>query len=181
MKGLVFSEFIEFVEDAYSPEMADNIIDSSNLPSQGAYTTVGTYNHEELLALVAALSNLTDTPIPNLVRTFGKHLFGRLAAGHPGFLKGVDCSFDFLQMIENHIHVEVRKLYPDAELPSFEEERPNPNQLILTYKSQRPFADLALGLIEGCIDHFDERVEITYQELESPEGHAMRFNLVRDF
>lgn len=29
-------------------------------------------------------------------------------------------AFQFLKNIENYIHVEVRKLYPDAELPTFE-------------------------------------------------------------
>ncbi len=176
MKGLVFSEFIEFVEDSFSSDIADEMIDASSLSSLGAYTAVGTYNHGELLALVTTLSRLTDTPIPHLVQTFGRHLFGRLAAGHPDFLKGVDCSFDFLQLIENHIHVEVRKLYPDAELPSFEEARPDPNHLILTYRSQRPFNDLAMGLIEGCVAHFKEQVQITRQELHSSDGYAMQFD-----
>ncbi|MEJ1496099.1 MAG: heme NO-binding domain-containing protein [Candidatus Sedimenticola sp. (ex Thyasira tokunagai)] len=179
MKGLVFSEFIEFVEDRFSPNVADEMIEASNLPSQGAYTAVGTYHHNELLALVTTLSRLTDTPIPDLVQTFGKHLFGCLASGYPGFLEGVDNSFDFLQLIENHIHVEVRKLYPDAELPSFEERRPDPDHLILTYRSQRPFSNLARGLIEGCIDHFNEEVIITCKDLESSDGYAMQFDLIR--
>ncbi|MBA1333177.1 heme transporter CcmB, partial [Candidatus Endoriftia persephone str. Guaymas] len=44
MKGIVFSKFIEFVEERFSPEMADDIIESSDLPSGGAYTSVGTYD-----------------------------------------------------------------------------------------------------------------------------------------
>ena len=35
MKGVVFTEFVEMVEEKFSPEMAELIIESSNLPSQG--------------------------------------------------------------------------------------------------------------------------------------------------
>ncbi|MCX7200840.1 MAG: hypothetical protein NTV17_00650 [Burkholderiales bacterium] len=41
MKGMIFTEFLELVERTYSPEMADDLIDASNLPSGGAYTSVG--------------------------------------------------------------------------------------------------------------------------------------------
>ncbi|MES9906160.1 MAG: heme NO-binding domain-containing protein [Sedimenticola sp.] len=179
MKGLVFTEYVEFVEDIFSADIVDEMIEMAELPSQGAYTAVGTYHHVEMLALVTALSQLTDTPVSHLVQTFGKHLFGRLSAGHPDFLKGIDNSFDFLQLVENHIHVEVRKLYPDAELPQFEDQRPDPDHLILTYSSKRPFGDLAMGLIEGCIDHFSEQVTITRRDIESAEGYVIEFDLVK--
>jgi Haem-NO-binding len=52
MKGVVFTEFIEMVEDRFSPEMADRIIERAKLPSGGAYTTVGTYDHGEMIQLV---------------------------------------------------------------------------------------------------------------------------------
>ena len=32
MKGVVFTEFLEMVEDRFSPEMADRIIEGPNLP-----------------------------------------------------------------------------------------------------------------------------------------------------
>ena len=41
MKGIIFTEFIEMVEDKFGFEVADNIITNSNLPSGGAYTAVG--------------------------------------------------------------------------------------------------------------------------------------------
>ena len=49
MKGIVFSEFIELVEDKFGFEMADDIIEKSNLPSGGAYTLEGRCDHYELL------------------------------------------------------------------------------------------------------------------------------------
>jgi len=61
MKGIVFTEFLEMVEAKFSPEMTDRIITESKVPSGGAYSAVGTYDHEEIVALVQALSRATGS------------------------------------------------------------------------------------------------------------------------
>ena len=177
MKGIVFTEFIEFVEQRFSLDTADEMIEACELQSGGAYTSVGTYDCGEMLSLVSSLGEITSTPVPDLVRGFGQHLFSRLAAAHPEFLADIPDSFSFLKRIENHIHREVRKLYPDAELPRFEWEETAPDLLVLTYHSRRPLADLAEGLIQGCFEHFSERVELGREDLEDSPETVVRFTL----
>lgn len=179
MKGVVFSEFIEMVEDVYGAEMADLIITEADLPSGGAYTSVGTYDHGEMLVLVQKLSQHTGMEASELVRTFGHHLCGRFTRLYSGFFSGVNDSFAFLETIENHVHVEVQKLYPDAELPRFIIDRPDADTLVMTYRSGRPFAALAHGLIRGCIEHFDEHVELAMEDLSAGAGNHARFTLRR--
>ena len=179
MKGVVFTEFLEMVEDRFSPDMADEIIEECELPSGGVYTAVGTYDHEEMLCLVARLAVKTGSTAPELVCGFGEYLFSRFHAVHPQFSQGIDSSFAFLQRIEDYIHVEVRKLYPEAELPSFECGVPGPGSLRLTYRSRRPFAILAEGLIRGCIKHFGEAVDVEVQDLSGGAGTKARFLLTR--
>ena len=58
MKGIVFTEFLEMVEDRFSLDMVDDLIDDCDLPSGGVYTAVGTYSHEEIVALVSAYHNV---------------------------------------------------------------------------------------------------------------------------
>ncbi|MDP2833361.1 MAG: heme NO-binding domain-containing protein [Pseudomonadota bacterium] len=176
MKGMIFTEFMEMVEATWSLDRVDAIIIRSQVPSGGAYTSVGTYPHEEMIALVAALSQETGIAVPDLVRTFGRHLFGRFALGYPRFLQGMTCTFQFLAGIEDVIHAEVRKLYPDAELPTFEVERGD-NSLTLTYFSDHPFADLAHGLIEGCVAHFGEAIEVQREAVTGLAGAQARFTL----
>jgi hypothetical protein len=179
MKGVVFSEFIDMVEAGYSLELADEIIEESDLPSGGAYTAVGTYDHGEMLALIAKLSEKTGTPVAELVEGFGRYLFGRFFALYPSFFEGVDGAFGFLSRIEDYVHSEVQKLYNDVELPTFKTHQPNPNELVMVYQSRRPFADLALGLIKGCIDHYQESIEIQQEDLSSNDRTHVRFQLKR--
>jgi hypothetical protein len=179
MKGIVFTEFLEMVEHKFSADMVDRIIDEADVASGGAYSAVGTYPHGELVALVVKLSEATGVPVPDLVKTFGRHLFGQFVKGYPAFFAGVPSAFAFLERIENHIHVEVRKLYPDAELPTFECTSRGPATLELVYRSSRGFADLAEGLMLGCFDHFGEPTRITREDLSGGNGTAVRFTLVR--
>ena len=183
MKGIVFTELLEMVGEKFGSDMVDDIIEGANLPSGGAYTSVGTYNHEEILSLVSQLSLVSSIEVPILVKTFGQFLFGRLfkrfIAGNPEFLERVKTTYDFLESVENNIHVEVNKLYPDAELPTFDCRRIPPGQFEMVYRSKRPFGDLAEGLILACIQHFDEPITLHRENLEEETGKVVRFVLTK--
>ncbi|WP_306642865.1 heme NO-binding domain-containing protein [Sanyastnella coralliicola] len=178
MKGVVFTEFLEMVEDKFGFDVADKIISNADLPSGGVYTAVGTYEHSEMVQLVTNLSGESGLSIPQLLNAYGNHLFTRFAAGYGQFFTGVTDGFVFLEQIEGYIHVEVRKLYPDAELPSFETKRIDDNTLEMIYTSERRMADFAEGLIEGCATHFNETYDINKENIEE-SGKVVRFTINR--
>ncbi len=177
MKGLIFSGFLEYVESTYSADMVDDIIDSCDLPSGGAYTTVGSYPHQELVSLVAALSELSGVSSSDLLRGFGKYLFESLIVGFPHFTHNAKSTFELLYSVEDYMNQEVRKLYPDAKLPTFEFESFHSDQFVVIYQSKRPFADLAQGMIEGVVNHFGENISIERELGPNEEKTAVRFLL----
>lgn len=179
MKGIVFTEFLEMVEETFSPDIAEAIIEESNLASGGAYTSVATYDHAEMVAMVIKLAEKTNTPVPTLLTAFGQYLLGRFNELYPAFFEGITSTYDFLNTIENHVHVEVKKLYSDAELPTFKTEATGNGGMTMTYKSMRPFADLAEGLILGSIAHFGENITLTREDLGSGDGSHAAFHLER--
>jgi hypothetical protein len=172
MLGVIFTEFVEMVELKLGQDIADAMIDGvdDKLATSGAYTAVGTYDHREIVLLVGQLSKLTDTPVPDLVQLFGSHLFERFSVLYPQFFSGAGDALDFLASVEERIHFQVRKLYPDAQLPTFVCERIAPDLLVMEYRSERPFADLAHGLIEGCGHHFGRKLKIESEPLPDNEG-----------
>ncbi len=178
MKGVVFTEFLEMVEDQFGYETADAIIVKSKVPSEGAYTAVGTYPSSEIFALVSELSINQNIPIPTLLNVFGKYLFHRFAKVYSFAFEGMNSAFELLQKIEHHIHVEVQKLYPDAELPTFRTEKTEENQLVMYYHSERSMGDLAVGLIQGCLEHFEEKGTIV-KENETEDGKNVKFTITK--
>lgn len=178
MKGIVFTEFLDMVEREFGIVVADNIVTNSELPSGGAYTAVGTYNHAEMVQLVTNLSKETNIPADDLLLTYAEHFFSVLADSYPAFIKGIPSAFDFFSSIENHIHVEVLKLYPDAELPRFETVLLNEKTLEMTYYSERKMASFARGLLNSAVVHFKEDITINQEDI-SGDGGVVKFTLVK--
>ena len=176
MKGIVFTELFDLVESAHGYETVDKIISDCNLSNDGAYTSVGTYDVSELVQIVGALSKELDTAPAELINTFGRHLYRQFTSKNNELVCNFNNAFDLLSHVDDIIHVEVLKLWPNAELPKFDCERNGANQLVMVYKSSRPFADLAEGLIQECISSFDDPIELQRLDL-CDDGTHSRFTL----
>jgi hypothetical protein len=159
-----------------TPRPRERLLESTVLPSGGVYTSVGTYDAAEMVELVSNLSTMTGVPVADLLQDFGRHLFRQFVEKFPHFFAGITSSFEFLGLVDSYVHVEVRKLYADAELPSFTCERPAPGHFVMTYRSTRNLPDLAEGLIRECIRHFGEQIDIR-REVVVGESGAVRFDL----
>lgn len=177
MKGLVFTEFLDFIAARHDRNMVDDVIDDCCLPSEGAYTSVGTYDHAEMQALTAALARRSGTDAIDILQQFGRHLGHRFVDLFPNFFRNQDCLFDFLESVESHIHTEVHKLYPDAQFPSFSPHTRDDSRLELDYRSCRPLAALAEGLILGASDYYREPVRVTQRRHEDTNGGFVRFTI----
>ncbi len=177
MKGVVFTEFLEMVEQRFSLDAVDRILRQAAPSHGGTYTAVGTYPVEEMFALVTALAEVAKAPIPDLLFAFGEHLFGRFVVAHPAFFTGVGGPLDFLARVDSYIHIEVRKLYPDAELPKFDATRVSERELTLVYHSRRRMSDLAHGLIAGCGKHFGVALQVEREDLSEGRGEDVKFTV----
>lgn len=178
MKGIVFTEFLEMVEHKFGYEVVDQIINSSDLDSNGIYTAVGTYPHSEVVQLLMNLSDTVKLDPALLLEEFGKYLYNTFLQSYPQFFTSVDNAFAFLHSIDRHIHVEVLKLYPDATLPKFDSKETDDGTMVMTYKSERKMAALALGLIKKSVEHYGEDCDITTTNIEK-DGSVVQFVIKR--
>jgi len=178
MKGMVFTEFLEMVEGQHGYELVDQIIEDCELDSEGIYTAVGTYPHSEMVQLIVALSQRSNIPVPDLLHTFGRYLFDTFLSKYPGFFKEADNAFDFFSSIQEYIHVEVLKLYPDAQLPEFRTILKEERQLHLVYESDRKMSTFALGLLEKGLEYYQEEADIIVENLES-DGSKVLFKIMK--
>lgn len=174
MKGIVFTEFLDLVEQKFGLEMVDKIISQSNLESEGAYTAIGTYNFSEMLQLLQNLSNNTNISIDDLLLVYAEHFFSVIETSYPGLLATYKDPIEMLSSIEDHIHVEVRKIYPEAELPSFVVESKTENSLVMIYKSNRAMHHFGLGLMNKTFKHFNSTATIVLEKIKE-DGTEVKF------
>ncbi len=179
MKGIVFTEFLELVEEKFGLEMVDKIISASELESNGIYTSIGTYSFSEMLQLLQHLSANTGISIDNLLLVYAEHFFGVIETSYPGLLATYKDPIEMISSIENHIHIEVRKIYPDAELPVFILEEKTENTLTIVYKSSRAMHHFGLGLMNKTFEHFNSTAEIVLEKIKE-DGTEVRFVITKN-
>jgi hypothetical protein len=163
MKGVVFTEYLEFIEEQFGFDVVDDMIEKAGV--SGVYTQAGNYEFNELFEMVQSLSKISKTAVGVLIGAFAKHLFKKLVVIYPKPVQEYSNSFEFISNIDNVVHPEVKKLYPEAELPTFETVSYTNNTLVMKYKSTKPLMDLAQGLMEGCAEHYNEKLDISYVPL----------------
>ncbi|MBT8266823.1 MAG: heme NO-binding domain-containing protein [Bacteroidia bacterium] len=178
MKGFIFTEFLDLVEDKFGLEMVDKIITQSKLESGGIYTSIGTYDFSEMLRLISNLSSNTDIPIDDLLLVYSKHLFVVLLRSHPHLIEHYKDPMEFLASVENHIHVEVQKIYPDAELPTFEMLERREDKMTMIYKSDRALYMLGKGLMQETFELFKVDGSIEVEKLNEA-GTEVKFTIER--
>lgn len=160
LKGIILSEFIEYIEQQLGEGTTQKIITDSELESEGAYTRVGMYDYQELISLLTQSAAETETDASVLLEGFSDHLFGVFKRDYSVFFDDVDNAVQMLMQIDDHIHVEVKKLYPDAELPSFDYTKSG-TKLTLNYRSPRPLASVAQCLVGACLKYFGSNEKLT--------------------
>ncbi|AMF96768.1 heme NO-binding domain-containing protein [Vibrio harveyi] len=174
MKGIIFTEFMELVEEKFGLEVLDQVLDLSN--DEGIYTSIGSYDHRDLVKLIVNLSKISNIPPEQLQEVFGECAFQNLLKSIPNHASLQQCSttFQFVRHVEDFIHVEVKKLYPDANPPQFDFISETQSEMVFDYRSARCMAHVCVGLIKGCATHFDETVIIKHQN-QSQDGSQVRF------
>lgn len=169
----MFVELLSMAEKLLGEDAVDDVLNSVHLPSGGVYTSVGYYDCGELVQLVEAFSTLSGLPRHELERQFGHWVMDAFQSGYPHIFQKYQTAFDMLEAIVDDIHVEVRKLYPDAELPSFRTMRNGATSLSLEYRSERPLVHFCQGLIERCFTKYEEEAQIDIDNVTlGDKGHA---------
>ncbi len=168
MKGVVFVELLAMADSVVGEEAVDKVVARCPLSTKGAYTAVGTYPAEELTHLVGGFSEASGASIDVLQKRFGHWMLAHFVETSPELFKARADVFSMLEAIDGEVHAEVRKLYPDAELPHFETERVGDDTLRMIYSSPRRLMAFCHGLIEACVEYYGEPASVTFVDRSTP-------------
>lgn len=164
MQGSIYTSFSEMVIENMGMSVWNELLTKVSLASEGVYTSGMLYDDSEIMALVGGLSEITNVDVPTLVKTFGEYLFIHLYNSSPTNLSHIDNLKDFLTSIDGVIHKEVKRVYPNAYLPTFEYTQASEGSLIMFYQSKRKLCHLSEGLILSAAKHFDQSITISHPE-----------------
>jgi len=162
MKGVLFTEFHGLIEAEFGLDVLDQVLEQAGpaLSTGGAYTSVGTYPHAELLAQLDALIQLVDAPLETMLQAYAYRLMVSFEASYPEFFAARDDLFDFLLNVEDQMHAGVRKLYPDANPPTLEVSQSENEVLQLSYRSHRPLSVVVSPLLQAAARRYETPISI---------------------
>jgi predicted hydrocarbon binding protein len=146
------------ITDDHGERVWDEVLEAAG--SEGIYTAVGSYADEDLLSLVGTAAGMLDVSADDLVREFGRKAIPHFAERYPQFFTPHDNTRSFILTLNEVIHPEVRKLFPGADVPTFEFALPDERTVELAYVSTRRLCSFAEGLILGATGHYGETVEM---------------------
>lgn len=177
MKGIFFTVFLGMVESQYSANMVDDIIEASNLASEGAYTCVGSYHHGELVTLIYNLSVLSGKSIPHILNQYGSYIFHELFRVDPQFFGSRKTAFDLLESFHIYVEVELMKLYPNERMPTFHTQRLSDKKMIFTYRSPHSFVAVIEGLLNSCFEYYKTPATIILHDRSPRSGSHADFEI----
>jgi predicted hydrocarbon binding protein len=164
MQGSIYTTFSEMVIEKMGMTVWNDLLEKIKPGSDGVYTKGMQYEDAEIMAYVSELSTVTKIDAPTLVKTFGEYLFIHLYNSSPTSLSHINNLKDFLMCIDNVIHKEVQRIYPDAYLPTFNHTERSEGDLVMFYHSKRKLCHLSEGLITSAAKHFEQAITIDHPE-----------------
>lgn len=177
MKGIVFNLLEQFITEKMGGEKYEEILAGCPLKTREPFVGPGSYPDEDLMALVNMTVEKMGVELPEALRAFGRFCVPKLAERFPIFMSPHNHPKPFLKTVGSVIHVEIKKLYPDAEPPSLTYDDPAPGQLIIRYKSKRRLCRFMEGLIDGVADYYDSPIRYRQNGCMLEGGGACEFEL----
>lgn len=149
MKGLLFTELLEMVEEDFGYSTANAIVLNAGLSSKGIYTSARTYHRNEMSLLFERLHHYTKLPFEELAKSFGRHLCKRMLIAYPQHIPYLNRVFAFITKKESS--------------PVFEYLHCDGKTLTLLYHPLQKTDCLTDGVIHGYLEHLQQlnRIEET--------------------
>ncbi len=120
------------------------------------------YPDDVTYKLVAAASEVLETPAEDILKAFGEYWV--LYTAREGYGELLKMSGNSLREFLHHLddlHAHVSLSYPDLQPPSFQCTENGDGSLLLRYYSDRPgLAPMVIGLLDGLASMFSTEIDV---------------------
>ena len=119
---------------------------------------------EDVVAVVVRLAASAGLPLDRLLEDFGAYLAGGLLRVYSPLIRKDWRTLDIIEHAEEHIHTAVRLKDSQARPPFLSATRISPEEVHVTYTSERRLCKLAEGIVRGLATHCHESVTVRQPE-----------------
>jgi hypothetical protein len=158
MHGTIFVELKKYAEAKLGSEAWARLIDEAGL--QDRYSAFEHYPDEHAGRLVATAARVTGQDAGAILEDFGEFIAPDLLEMYWALVAPEWKTLDVIEHTETAIHEVVRLEKPGASPPRLRVARTGPDEVLITYDSERRMCRVAVGIAKGLARHFQEAVEV---------------------
>ncbi|MEK7434705.1 MAG: heme NO-binding domain-containing protein [Cyanobacteriota bacterium] len=159
MHGMIFNELKNYADLKYGNSAWGDLIKESGLNTR-FYLPIKDYPDEEIVNIIVTASKLLGKTVDFLLEDFGEFVSHKFIGNYKQLIKPEWNVLDFIQNVEEEVHVIMRKLVRGSRPPVLKYKRVNNKELIVYYSSERKLCVLAKGVIRGAGNHYKEKLVI---------------------
>ncbi len=159
MHGIIFNQLFKFVRETRGEETLQKILKDAGIGPK-FYDATKFYPDEELGKIVNSTCKILNVRKNDLLELFGSFIAPGLLRIYQSFIKEEWDVMDLLENIESTIHRAVRLNDPKATPPTLKIERTGPDDISITYTSERDMANLGIGIIKAIGKQYKTRLEV---------------------
>lgn len=159
MHGTIFVELKKYADTKLGAEAWPSLLREAGLGDR-RYEAFETYPDQEAVTLVSLAGRITGLDVSVILEDFGAFIAPDLIDMYWGLIKPDWKTLDVIEHTETAIHQVVRLENPGAEPPRLQVDRSAPDEVVITYRSERRMCKVGEGIAKGLADHFQERIEV---------------------
>lgn len=160
MHGIIFSELKKYVDTKFGGDTWTTLLNGAGIGPK-LYMNIQEYPDAEAVAIVTTASKATGAPVAGILEDFGDFIAADLLAMYRTLVRPEWKTLELLENVEDTIHTVVRARHPGAKPAQISCKRVTPNEVIVTYTSNRKMCPVARGIIKGLGRHYEQRLNVT--------------------
>lgn len=176
MHGSTFILLQRFVEKTYGSDVWDKLLQESGVGIK-VFDPHQNYPLLEMEAIVGEASRITGLSEDTLKEKFGEAMVPDLMALYKKYVDPEWKTFEMLLYTEHIMHKAVRKENSNANPPVLNVSRVHDKLLIIDYYSERKMGALAVGIIKGIAQYYNEGNKIKVESTTSPNDERVQIRV----
>ena len=159
MHGLIHIELERYGRERAGDAAWEEAVTHAGLADR-TYVASARYDDSEAMALVVALSKITEIGPQALLEEFGEALAPTLLADYAHLVPDDWRTLELIENTEGLIHTALRAGDDAAHPPMLRVVRRGANEVLLIYASERRMCGVAKGIARGVAAHYGEPIEV---------------------
>lgn len=160
MLGFFFTELKQFVIQELSESAWIEVLGKVGLGAKDSYMNGLYYPDEDMMRIVVGVSNMTGMSIDQVLLRYGMFVGKDLFTAYKPLIDPKWKALDFLENVEDSIHMVVRARNRKANPPRLVCNRLTDREIVIDYRSERKLCRVAQGIALGVAEHYGEAIEI---------------------